>query len=245
LASEAFGTSSGNSDYLNKLYNVSNILIDTKNQIISNKNSIAITSVNSQLDTAKKNIILTTDTSLNSDALINQFLEWNAYTDSSTSGTYQKGCSSNIKDFWVSDKSTCPASYTYVPVGGSGAGSASCLVLSEWSSSQVSSRYTTVPAGCAATGSSDFARVSNAANTYFNSMSAYSSDNSKLIDEIKNEHVTINSSFTSMAEKLLDLLTKVEGIITPLVNIFKKFVGDSGLFSILNCCKNFSINLFY
>jgi len=239
LASNAFGTSTGNSDYLDKLYNVSNILVDTKNQIMSNKNSMAITAINFRLDISKKNIILTTDTRLNSDALINQFLEWIAYTDSSLSGTYQKGCSSNTKDYWVSDQSTCPASYTYVPTGGSGVGSPSCLVLSEWTSAQVSSRYATVPAGCAATGSSDFSTVSNAANTYFNAMSAYSSDNSKLIDEIKNEHVTINSSFTSMAEKLLDLLTKVEGIITPLVDIFKKFVGNSGLFSILNCCKNF------
>lgn len=237
MASEAFGTSSGNSQYLDRLYNVSFILVDTKSQISSNRNSVAITSINAQLDEAKTNIILTTDTSINSDAIINQFLEWNAYTDSSSSGTYQRGCSSNTKDYWVADQNTCPASYTYASNTASNVGTPSCLVLSEWSAAQVSSRYATQPAGCGATGSSDFATVSNAATSYFNAMTAYSSDNSKLIDEIKVDHSSLNDSFTSMGDKLLELLTKVQGIINPLVDIFKNFVGESGLFSILNCCK--------
>lgn len=237
MASEAFGTSTSSSQYLDKLYNVSFVLTDTKTQINSNRNSIAVTSINSLLDDAKKNIILTTDTKYNSDAILNQFLEFNAYSDSSVSGTYQRGCSSNTKDYWVPEQKTCPASYTYVQAGGANVGSASCLVLSEWSASQVSSRYGAAPAGCGATGSADFTTVSNAVNGYFSAMTAYSTDNSKLIDEIKVEHTSINSSFTSMAEKLLDLLTKVEGIITPLVDIFKTLVGNSGLFQILNCCN--------
>lgn len=237
MANEAFGTSTGSSQYLDKLYNVSYILVDNKNQIKSNKNSIAISSINSQLDEGKKNIILTTDTSYNSDALLNQFLEWNAYTDSSVSGTYQRSCSSNTKDYWVSDQKTCPSSYTYVPSGGANIGSTSCIVFSEWSASQVSSRYASAPSGCGATGSADFSTISNAATTYFNAMTSYSTENSNLIDEIKADHTNINSSFTSMADKLLDLLLKVEGIITPLVDIFKTFVGNSGLFQILNCSK--------
>lgn len=243
MATEAFGTSTGSTQYLDRLYNVSYVLVDTKTQITTNKNSLAITSINSQLDEAKKNIILTTDTSYNSDAIANQFLEWNAYTDSSVSGSYQRGCSSNTKDYWVSDQKTCPASYTYLAAGGSAVGSNSCLVLSEWSAAQVSSRYGAAPAGCGATGSADFTTISNAATTYFNAMTSYSTDNSRLIDEIKAQHTDINNSFTSMADKLLELLTKVEGIITPLVNIFKTFVGNSGLFQILNCCKKFL--LFY
>lgn len=241
MASEAFGTSTGNSQYLDKLYNVSYVLVDTKNQINTNKNSLAITSINSQLDEAKKNIILTTDTTYNSDALVNQFLEWNAYTDSSVSGTYQRGCSSNTKDYWVTDQKNCPGSYTYLASGGSAVGSNSCLVLSEWTATQVSSRYGAAPAGCGATGSSDFSTVSNAATSYFNAMNAYSTDNSLLIDDVKKQNLEINNSFTSMADKLLELLGKVEGIITPLVDIFKNLVGNSGLFQIINCGMGFFI----
>jgi len=171
--------------------------------------------------------------------LKNVFLEWNAYTDSSVQGSYQKGCSSNTRDYWVSDSTTCPSSYTLIQGGGSNIGNPSCLVLSDWTSAQVNSRYGAAPAGCGATGSSDFTTVTTAASSYFNSMSSYSVDNSKLIDEIKTEHTNINSSFTSMAEKLLDLLNKIDNIISPLVNIFKQFVGDSALFSLINCCKIF------
>ncbi len=237
MASQVFNTDTGNSQYLDKLYNVSYTLVDTKSQIVANRNSIAITNINSKLDEAKKNLILTTDTSYNNDAIINQFLQWNAYTDASVTGTYQRSCSSNTKDYWVPDQSVCPSSYTYVASGGSNVGSSSCLVLSEWSDTQVTSRYSATPAGCGATGSSDFTTVSNAARSYFSAMTTYSSDNSILINEIKADNANINSSFTSMADKLLDLLTKVEGIINPLVNIFKTFVGNSGLFQIINCCK--------
>lgn len=214
-------------------------MVDTRKQINSNTNSIAITSINSQLDEQKKNILLTTDTNYNSDAIINVFSQWNSYTDSSVAGTYQRSCSSNTKDFWVSDAKSCPATYPYIQAGSTAAGNPGCLVLSEWSSAQVSSRYSAAPAGCGSTGSNDFATVSSASNSYFSAMTAYSSDNSNLIDEIKAEHTKINNSFVKMAVNLLDLLGKVDGIISPLVAIFNTFVGNNGLFSFINCCKYF------
>jgi len=239
LATNAFGTSSGSAQYLDKLYNVSNVLVNTKNQINANKNSIAISSINSQLDDAKNNIVITTDLTYNQDALVNVFLEWNAYTDSSVKGSYQKSCTSNTRDYWVSNATLCPDSYTLINAGGSNIGNPSCLVLSSWSASQVSTRYGTAPSGCGPTGSSDFSTISSASTTYFNSMTSYSNDNSNLIDEVKAETSNINSSFTSMAGKMLDLLTRVDGVISPLVDIFQKFVGDQGLFSLINCCKFF------
>jgi hypothetical protein len=209
-----------------------------KQTIIENKNSIAIKTINENLDKLKLNFVPTTDSSLNSDAILNQFFEFIAFTDYSEKVSYQKGCSSNTKDYWVPDNTTCPSSYTYIKGGESNIGSPSCLVLSEWTSAQVNTRYASAPSGCGPTGSSDFTTVSSAASSYFNSMNAYSSDNGKLIDEIKTEHVKINSSFTRMADLLLDLITKLDGILTPLVAIFNKFVGESPLFALINCCKN-------
>lgn len=222
---------------MDRLYNVSNTLIDTRNQISNNRNSIAVTSINTQLDDQKKNILLTTDSSYNSDAIANVFSEWNAYTDSSIQNTYQKGCSSFSKDYWVSDPKTCPASYNYIQSGSIANGTPSCLVLSEWSSAQVNSRYAASPTGCGSTGSTDFQTISGASNNYFSAMTDYSKENSNLIDEIKTEHTKINNSFESMAVNLLDLLGRIDGIISPLVSIFNTFVGNNGLFSFINCCK--------
>jgi hypothetical protein len=40
-----------------------------------------------------------------------------------------------------------------------------------------------------------------------------------------------------MSEKLLTMLNNINGIIEPLVKIFKDFVGDSGIFALVNCSK--------
>jgi len=203
----------------------------------NNSNSMAISSINLQLDNLKKNIISTTDTSYNSDALINQFLNWNTFTDFSVAGTYQKSCSSNTRDYWVTDSSQCPASYTILKAGDSSSGSANCLIFPDWTAAQVSSRYSNAPIGCSATGSTDFNTIASASNAYYNAMSNYATDNSYLIDQIKNQHANLNSSFINMTQKLLIMLNNIDGIISPLVNIFKNFIGNNGLFALVNCCK--------
>lgn len=40
-----------------------------------------------------------------------------------------------------------------------------------------------------------------------------------------------------MSEKLLLMLTNINGIIEPLVKIFNQFVGDAGIFALINCSK--------
>lgn len=200
---------------------------------------MAITSINNQLDEEKRNILLTADASYNSDSIANVFAEWNYFTDSSLKGTYQRGCSLNTKDYWVSDAKTCPISYTYIQAANPTIGNQSCLVLSEWTAAQVASRYSASPTGCGSTGTTDFATISSASNNYYSAMTSYSRDNTKLIDEIKTEHSKINDNFVSMAVNLIDVLGRIDGIISPLVSIFITFVGNNGLFSFINCCKLF------
>lgn len=236
LGKRIFKTDTSYTQYLDRLYNVSYSLVSTMNTINANKNSLAIQNINAQLDLMKMNIILTTDTSLGADAILNQFLDWNSYSDSSSSNTKQKSCSTYTKDYWVSDSSTCPASYNIAAAGSTADGNSNnCLVLSQWSSAQVSSRYSSAPSGCTAT--SDFSSIANAAISYFNAMKNYSLENTNLISELEAQNDDLNNAFTSMAEKLVSSISRIQGIINPLVELFKNLVGNNGLFSLIQCGK--------
>lgn len=70
-------------------------------------------------------------------------------------------------------------------------------------------------------------------------MSSFYNNNGQLINEIQVDQTNLNTSFSDMSGKLLTLLEKVDGIISPLVKIFSNLVGNSGLFSLINCCKLF------
>ena len=237
LASGAFGDSlSGNAKNLELLYNVSNTLIDTKTQISENKNSIAIETINKNLISLKSNFIGTTSNDYGTDSMLNQFLEYNKFADKDMTDTYQKGCSSNTKDFWTTDINTCKNGYVKVSAGTASDGNANCLLYSEWSINAASTRYASRPAGCSSTtGSNDFNSVTGALTAYHTALGTYSNSNSALIDEIIGKTNELNGGFVKMSEKLLSMIINMEGVLNPLVNIFTKYVGNSGLFQLINC----------
>ena len=240
MAKDAFGDSlSGNTQNLEKLYNVSNTLITTRKQIEQNKNSIAIESINKNLDSIKVNFAASSDTSLGSDSLISQFAELNNWSDYNSNPTYQKGCSSNTRDFWTTDLTYCKSGYIKANSGTESNGDPNCLIYGDWSAGQVSTRYASRPASCGATGSPDFSSVSGAINSYYSAFKTYSTANSDLINQLEGETNTLNNSFIYMSGNILTMLQNIDGIITPLVDIFQKFVGDSGLFQLINCCNFF------
>ncbi|MFM1913185.1 MAG: hypothetical protein RIR51_1023 [Bacteroidota bacterium] len=221
------------------LYNVSNTLVTTKKQIEENKNSIAIQTINQNLEILKVNFALTTDVSLGTDSLINQFIQFNSWTDYNSNPTYQKGCSSNTKDFWTTDLTYCKSGYVKASAGSQSNGDPNCLIYGDWSAAQISTRYSTNPSGCGASGSPDFTSVSSAINSYVSAFNSYSSSNKDLISQLELNTNSLNSGFTSMSEKILSMLQSIDGIITPLVNIFQSLIGNAGLFQIINCCNLF------
>lgn len=222
---------------MEKLYNVSNTLIQTKKQIEENRNSIAIQTINKNLDSLKVNFAATTDNSLGSDSLVSQFAQLNLWSDYNSNPTYQKGCSSNTRDFWTTDLTYCKSGYVKANAGSEPKGDPNCLVYGEWSAAQVNTRYSTRPGGCGNSGSSDFSNVSGALNSYYNAFKTYSTANTELIGKLETETNSLNNSFVSMSGNLLTMLQKIDGIISPLVRIFQQFIGDAGLFQLVNCCK--------
>jgi hypothetical protein len=184
----------------------------------------------------KINFAITTDSSLGSDAIISQFLQYNQWTDSNSNNSYQKGCSSNSKDFWTTNLDTCKTGYIKASAGAQGNGETSCLIFSEWNSGQVTSRYSSRPQGCSInTGSPDFFNVLTAINAYYAAFSSYSTQNRNLINNLQSQFNNLNTGFTSMSNQLLTLLNSINGIIEPLVKIFKEFIGDAGIFQLVNC----------
>jgi hypothetical protein len=236
LAKDAFGDSlSGNTQNLEKLYNVSNTLIQTRKQIEDNKNSIAIQTINTNFASLKVNFAATTDNSLGSDSLVSQFSQLNLWSDYNSNPSYQKGCSSNTKDFWTTDLTYCKSGYVKANAGTESSGDPNCLVYKDWSSNQVTTRYSTRPASCGNSGSSDFSSVKGAINSYYSAFKTYSESNTVLIGQLETETNKLNDSFVSMSGNLLTMLQNIDGIITPLVEIFQQFVGDAGLFQLINC----------
>ena len=238
LATKILGSElDGTTGTLDKLYKVSNTLIQTKKTIIENKNSIAIETINKNLDDLKVNFQDVTNLALyGTDAIVNQFGQYNKWTNYETPDTYQKSCSSNSNDFWTTSLTKCENGYVKVNGGTAAGGDKNCLILSEWSSSQQTARYTIRPEGCSTTtGSSDFNTVKGAASAYYSSFNTFSASNSLLIDQIEKDNGELNTTFTSMSTKLLNLITSIDGIISPLVDLFNKFVGDAGIFQLVNC----------
>lgn len=226
----------GTTGNLEKLYNVSNTLIATKETIQKNKNSVAIETIDKTLNTLKVDFQFTTEANLGTDWYVNQFIELNNWADFNSNNSYQKGCSTNAKDYWTTNLDTCKNGYVKVSAGATANQDPSCLIFKEWSASQVTSRYSLIPGGCSTTtGSPDFTSVPAAINAYNSAFNTYSAQNTNLINQLESETAKLNGGFVSMSNKLLDLLNNVDGIILPLVKIFNQYVGNGGIFDLVNC----------
>lgn len=194
--------------------------------------------MNKQLDSSKINFPVVTSPSLGTDYYVNQFIQYNRWTDYNAPSTYQKSCSSNSRDNWTTNLNSCSNGYVKVDGGAAANGADNCLIFNEWSGAQFTQRYSPRPEGCSAeTGSPDFNNVQAAAGAYYNSFNAFSASNTNLINQIQVETTDLNGTFTSMTKKLLDLIINIDGIISPLVDLFNKFVGKAGIFQLVNCSK--------
>jgi hypothetical protein len=236
---DAFNLKSGDTSYVDTLYTAASSLADVQSNITSNSRSIAVSEINQRFTNYTNDITKTTNSATHgNNDLTYVFTQWQGWTDSSQN-MYQKGCSSSTKDQWVQTQSKCSSGYTYIQSGSSSIGSNSCLIYPEWSSAQVTSRYSSQPSGCSASSSSDFSSVQTAATNYYSSVSTYTTSNKDLLNKMITTNNDLDDSFQSMANKLSSSISSISGILTPLVNIFQSILGQNGFFSLINCCKKF------
>jgi hypothetical protein len=179
----------------------------------------------------QNDIILTTSPDLgqnNINIILNELRGWS----DANQNKYQSDCQPNSLDAWVHNVDNCPTDYTK---GGS-IGSKSCLLLTDFNADSASLRYST-QTGCKISGSTDFNSVAQAVSRYVEELNTYIQSNKDLINELIANNNDINDKFVAIAQRVLDFLDRMSGIINPLVELFEKIVGDSGLFNIVNCGK--------
>lgn len=212
-------------------------MTEVETEIKANNHSAAIIKINENYANFVSDITKTTDsiTHGNND-LTYIFNQWQGWTDDSKN-MYQKGCTDSSRDQWAQSQSKCISGYSYITAGSSSYGNNYCLLYTEWSSTQLDSRYSTKPSKCSPSGSSDFSSVSQAASAYYSKINTYTNSNKDLISKLSNVNTDLDNSFTSMATKLLGSIDQIKGIITPLVQIFNSILGSGGFYDLINCCK--------
>jgi hypothetical protein len=239
--SASFIPANSNSNYLDKLYQVSYTLSSTKTQIQNYSKSQAISKINSQYNNMINDITLTTSAAQGNNDITAILNEYRGWTDSSIN-KYQKGCSPSAQDVWSQSKDKCLSDYTYIANGGK-VGDKNCVLIPEFSGASATTRYAT-QTGCTG-GSTDFATVALAANAYVTSLNQYINDNKALLNQLIANNNNIDTNFSEMATQLLASLNKISGVIDPLVTLFQNIVGNNGLFKLINCGKKIAFHLIF
>jgi hypothetical protein len=172
---------------------------------------------------------LTTDDNLGNNSIKSILGELRGWSDAGLK-KYQSTCSPESLDVWIDNAEYCPSGYT----SNASIGSQSCLLIPNFTQSSASSRYSE-QTGCKITGSTDFTSVGQAVGSYVDSLNTYINDNNKLLNNLLSNNDVINKEFVAIATRVLDFLTKMEGVIDPLIDVFNDLVGENGLFTIINC----------
>lgn len=229
LANRHFTVDESSVTQLDTLYEASRELKSSKSVLETNKNSEAIETINTSYTSLKTDISLTTSDSLGNNSIISILSELRGWSDAGQN-RYQKTCSPASRDVWVEKTGNCPAGFTQ----GSAIGSQSCLLITDFTQSSASSRYSG-QTGCTITGSTDFTSVSDAVGSYVGNLNVYINDNTNLLDNLITRNNEINQKFVAIATRIIDFLQRMEGVIDPLLEVFENLVGSNGLFSIVNC----------
>jgi len=216
---------------LNSLYQVSIKLESTKSILQGNTNSVEIESINMSYNNFINDITLTTDAGYNYNDITSIFNEFRGWTDAGQN-KYQKGCSSPTYDVWVQSLSQCPAGYPH----NAALGSQNCLLVPNFSGAQAQSRYSSL-SGCQSPNNPDFSSTSQAAQAYVTNLNQYIADNTNLLNQLISKNAEINTKFVIIAQDVLTFMYNMQGVIQPLIGIYKSLVGDNGIFSIVNCGK--------
>jgi hypothetical protein len=219
-----FGLKSGNTQVLSDFYDQTSYLKSMSTRLSANLGSKMVVQINQQYQDAMKDISKTTDSKTHgNDDIGSLFTSFNGVTEPSSGG-----CS---HDQWVSDSSLCSTgtghSYSSAQSPAS-LGTKTCLAVPDWSSSSAGARY---PTDCTVNGQS----VSTVAGSYVGSLNTYMTNNKALLNKLTAANNDIDTQFKSTTAKLKTNLDQVNGVITPLSNVFESILGTSGFFSLINC----------
>lgn len=159
-----------------------------------------------------------------------------SYTNNLAAPTYQSVCTSHTQDKWVFSQTSC-GDYPYIPSTSPTAsvGSKCCLVVEEWTSSQVNQRYNPYLT-CDYDGT--FGNYYQTIDKYQTALFVYRFSVYELYGEMTGKLTALNQTSMTMASKLTAQYSKVTNYFNSpnqLLYLMNSGVGKTGLINNLNC----------
>jgi hypothetical protein len=186
LANRFFNLSGTGVDNVAQLYNASLAIDQTKKTIANYTSSIAISTLKSGYQSASGDTRIVTFPDLDvNNQIAAEIDSWAGWSDSNKAKQMSQ-CGSPAMDLWFQNNTNCPSGYTETPNSNPKAnlGSKSCLIIKNWDSTSVNSRYSSYSCSF----NSDFTSASNANNQYYTKMSAFIDQNTALLNQIISDH---------------------------------------------------------
>ena len=163
-------------------------------------------------------------------------IQLNSYTNKNTQNNHQSSCSKFTYDNWVFNQSNCE-SYSYVASSNptQSLGAKSCLVINEWTDTDVESRYNNYLV-CSDLG--EFGTYLQTIQSYQTALKAYQNSVTGLYLNLIRGMMKIQANLNSETSDIIIQNSKIiiyfnsENGINPLIS---ETIGPNGLLNLLNC----------
>jgi len=202
--------------------------------ISNNTNSISIPIVNQQYTNYTGNLSATGDPNDAPNTAQQTLSNWGIWCDKTSSGSLVSSCPNPPQDQYFGNSTFC--TYTYISGNSSTYGTSDCLVIPEWSSSTISSRYQSLKTNCPTATNALYSDAQTANVAYYSSMNSYYYSNSALLNKMIYDNTNqLNPQMSSTMNSLLTTINNVQGVVNPLTNLLFSLVGDNSIFAMINC----------
>lgn len=239
LASELSGVQNSEVDFLNNLYLLRKSLKSVDDIDISELESYAnpssIISYRNHLLTYSDVTTITKRNDPNAPIMLLE--ELNKWSDGKNVNSYQKNCTTFINDQWVINKEKCNEGYIYANSQQSITNGTQCLVITEWTSDSIKSRYQSHPTGCnSPSDTSRYSNVKEAIYFYWAAIDNLSLQNTNLIADMETQLDIISEIFQNLVEKKISLTKGIE-LYTEGLNVLLSSNLKEGqdLYDVIDC----------
>lgn len=181
LRGVAFDDTTGYLDNFDKFYNTSYTLNNYSDSLSESTSSQVVTRTKDLYTRMQTNIALAPKVEGDANSPVTVLGDLTSLTQASYSSALDS-CSGTTEDVWVSDNTSCPEGFTYIPASTpeTNVGKDSCLNVREWTASSVQTRFTNKN-NC--NGSSNVNTVSQ----YVTQINKYASETSPILNDLNLE----------------------------------------------------------
>ena len=209
-------------EIIDSIYTLEDNITEGKSQL-ENYELVSINESLGKIDEIKE------EPSTTATKLAQAFNEIRKYIDSSVSDSYVS--KTEIYEVWVSNKNSCPEGYSYISTNSLRnlkSIEGSCLVISEWTSDYIEKRYEELK-------KDDGENCLSYILSYYNSITLFLNENSKLLDDISTSIEGFNKTFKETVNKEIAIADGIWDAVKPIKDLYEEFIGNGTIFDMLNC----------